>query len=152
MVEVRVSKSYRKLKADIEWWLTNSKGDINLIIIVSINRTTPNIKHQLLTTLAAPLLALTIEFKELCCCQPVLREHDIEISPDQLADISSEVWMEQRWGRFLYTASTKTANIEALLVQSVGEKSMLKKNAIPANKPKGHFLPVLLRLNSDTSC
>ncbi|KAJ5826681.1 hypothetical protein N7447_003444 [Penicillium robsamsonii] len=124
VVEVRVSESYRKLKADAEWWLTNSKGDVNLVIIVSINRTTPSIKfeavsldisslrhqrpryvptiRQSITTsrrgaqiTTSPAVALTIEFEELCCCQPVPREHDIEISPDQLADISSEVWMEQ---------------------------------------------------------
>ncbi|KGO49249.1 hypothetical protein PEX2_031590 [Penicillium expansum] len=124
VVEVGVSESYRKLKADAEWWLTNSKGDVNLVIIVSINRTTPNIKFEAVSldisslrhqrpryvptirqsittsrrgaqTTTSPAVALTIEFEELCCCQPVPREHDIEISPDQLADISSEVWMEQ---------------------------------------------------------
>lgn len=95
VVEVGVSESYRKLKADAEWWLTNSKSDVNLVIIVSINRTTPNIKfeavsldisslrhqrpryvptiRQSITTsrrgaqiTTSPAVALTIEFEENC--------------------------------------------------------------------------------------
>ncbi|KAJ5784124.1 uncharacterized protein N7518_009801 [Penicillium psychrosexuale] len=46
VVEVGVSESYRKLRADAEWWLTNSKGDVKLVIIVSINRKTPKIKYE----------------------------------------------------------------------------------------------------------
>jgi hypothetical protein len=43
VVEVGVSESYEKLKADAEWWLTDSRGNVNLAIIVAINRETPNI-------------------------------------------------------------------------------------------------------------
>lgn len=46
VVEVGVSESYQKLKADAEWWLANSKGDVKLVIIVSVNRKTPNIKFE----------------------------------------------------------------------------------------------------------
>ncbi|KGO78270.1 hypothetical protein PITC_058870 [Penicillium italicum] len=47
MVEVGVSESYRKLKADAEWWLTNANRDVKLVIIVSIiNQKTPNIKFE----------------------------------------------------------------------------------------------------------
>ncbi|KAJ5804815.1 uncharacterized protein N7518_001118 [Penicillium psychrosexuale] len=46
-VEVGVSETYRKLKADAWWWwLTNSKGDVKLVIIVSINRQKPKIKKS----------------------------------------------------------------------------------------------------------
>ncbi|KAJ5783473.1 uncharacterized protein N7518_009150 [Penicillium psychrosexuale] len=49
MVEVGVSESYRKLRADAEWWLINSRGDVKLVIIVSISRKTPNIKFEAVT-------------------------------------------------------------------------------------------------------
>ncbi|KXG53383.1 uncharacterized protein PGRI_004330 [Penicillium griseofulvum] len=49
VVEVGVLESYRKLQADAEWWLTNSRGDIKLVIIVSISRKTPNIKFETVT-------------------------------------------------------------------------------------------------------
>ncbi|KAJ5189340.1 hypothetical protein N7491_005674 [Penicillium cf. griseofulvum] len=127
VIEVGVSESYGKLKADAEWWLANSKGAVNLVIIVSINRTTPNIKfetvlldisslrpqlrqrpryvptiRQSITTSRCgaqittnPAVALTIEFEELFCRQPVPPEHNIEISPGQLEEISTDVWTEQ---------------------------------------------------------
>ncbi|KAJ6125327.1 hypothetical protein N7471_012644 [Penicillium samsonianum] len=46
VVEVGVSESYRKLRADAEWWLTNSRGDVKLVIIVFVSRKTPNIKFE----------------------------------------------------------------------------------------------------------
>jgi hypothetical protein len=46
VVEVGVSESYRKLRADAQWWLTNSRGDVKLVIIVSVSRKTPNIKFE----------------------------------------------------------------------------------------------------------
>ncbi|KAI1832753.1 hypothetical protein DTO006G1_9532 [Penicillium roqueforti] len=49
MVEVGVSESYRKLRADAEWWLINSRGDVKLVMIVSISRKTPNIKFEAVT-------------------------------------------------------------------------------------------------------
>ncbi|KAJ5774540.1 hypothetical protein N7457_009436 [Penicillium paradoxum] len=130
VVEVGVSESYQKLKADAEWWFTNSKGDVKLVIIVSVNRKAPDIKfetifldtvvsslrsqrpryvltiRQSITTsrdanksnsqiTIRPAVPLTIGFEELFCRQLVPPEHNIEISPDQLADISSDVWKEQ---------------------------------------------------------
>ncbi|CAI7601675.1 unnamed protein product [Penicillium glandicola] len=49
VVEVGVSESYRKLRADAEWWLMNSRGDVKLIIIVSISQKTPNVKFETIT-------------------------------------------------------------------------------------------------------
>ncbi|KAJ5563031.1 hypothetical protein N7461_001792 [Penicillium sp. DV-2018c] len=125
VVEIGVSECYGKLKADAEWWLANSRGDVNLVIIVSITRKTPDIrfetvvldtvsslKHQqprYVTTIwqsitisrrgsqitASPSVPLTIEFEELFCRQPVPPEHNIEISSDQLREISSDVWRKQ---------------------------------------------------------
>ncbi|CAG8032800.1 unnamed protein product [Penicillium nalgiovense] len=46
VVEVGVLESYQKLLADAEWWLTNSRGDVKLVIIVSVDRKTPNIKFE----------------------------------------------------------------------------------------------------------
>ncbi|KAJ5561488.1 hypothetical protein N7461_000249 [Penicillium sp. DV-2018c] len=48
-VEVGVSEFYPKLKADAEWWLTNSRGDVKLVIIVSVSRKTPQIKFETVT-------------------------------------------------------------------------------------------------------
>ncbi|CAI7564931.1 unnamed protein product [Penicillium glandicola] len=128
VVEVGVSESYRKLKADALWWLANSKGHVKLVIIVSINRTTPEIKfetvildpvalrnqrrryipiiRQSITTsrqpgqpnaqiTVSPAVALTVEFEELFCRQPVPPEHSIEILPSRLGRVSRSVWAEQ---------------------------------------------------------
>ncbi|KAJ5843989.1 uncharacterized protein N7525_001730 [Penicillium rubens] len=46
IVKVGVLETYRKLRADAEWWLTNSRGDVKLVIIVSISRETPDIKFE----------------------------------------------------------------------------------------------------------
>ena len=46
VIEVVESESYRKLRVDAEWWLTNSRGDVKVVIIVSINRKTPNITFE----------------------------------------------------------------------------------------------------------
>ncbi|KAJ5534920.1 hypothetical protein N7527_001174 [Penicillium freii] len=44
-------------ESDAEWWLTNSTGEVKLVIIVSINRETPDIKFEtvLLDTVASSL-------------------------------------------------------------------------------------------------
>lgn len=127
-VEVGVSESYRKLKADAEWWLTSSRGNVKLIIIVSINRKNPDIKfetvaldqinlrlqrpryvptiRQSITTsreakrpdapiTVNPAVPLTIQFEELFCRQPVPPEHNIDLSPEQLREISTQVWKHQ---------------------------------------------------------
>ncbi|KAJ5577123.1 hypothetical protein N7535_004049 [Penicillium sp. DV-2018c] len=52
-VEVGVSEFYPKLKADAEWWLTNSSGDVKLVIIVSVSRKTPQIKFETVTLTSA---------------------------------------------------------------------------------------------------
>ncbi|KAJ6180157.1 hypothetical protein N7519_010618 [Penicillium mononematosum] len=130
VVEVGVLESYRKLRADAEWWLTNSRGDVNLVIIVSVSRRTPNIKfetvaldptvnslrhqrpryvpmiRQTITVSRVannpnsqitirPAVALTIGFEELFCRQPVPPEHNIDLSPYKLGEISTDVWGEQ---------------------------------------------------------
>ncbi|CRL24597.1 unnamed protein product [Penicillium camemberti] len=127
-VEVDVSESYPKLKADAEWWLMNSRGDVKLVIIVSVNRKTPKIKFETVTLTPAtlrlqrprnvptirqsittsrdperpdatitvsPPVPLTIQFEELFCRQPVPPEHNIDLSPDQLREISRQVWAHQ---------------------------------------------------------
>ncbi|KAJ9487068.1 hypothetical protein VN97_g6252 [Penicillium thymicola] len=124
-VEVGVSESYRKLKADAEWWLTNSRGDVKLVIIVSVSRKTPRIKFETVTLTPAtfrlqrvrdvptirqsittsrqpdatitvsPPVPLTIQFEELFCRQLVPPEHNIDISPDRLRVLSGQVWDRQ---------------------------------------------------------
>lgn len=127
-VEVGASDAYRKLKADAEWWLMNSRGDVKLVIIVSVNRKTPKIKFETVTLTPAtlrlqrprnvptirqsittsrdperpdatitvsPPVPLTIQFEELFCRQPVPPEHNIDLSPDQLREISRQVWAHQ---------------------------------------------------------
>ncbi|CAG7985954.1 unnamed protein product [Penicillium nalgiovense] len=129
VVEIGVLESYRKLRADAEWWLTNSRGDVNLVIIVSVSRKTPNItfetvaldptvnslRHQrpryvpkIRQTITVsrnannpnsitirPPVALTIGFEGLFCRQPVPPEHNIDLSPYELGEISTDVWGEQ---------------------------------------------------------
>lgn len=127
-LEVGVSESYPKLKADAEWWLTNSRGDVRLVIIVSVDRKTPKIKFETVTLNPAnlrlqrpryvptirqsittsrdpnrpdatitvsPSVPLTIQFEELFCRQPVPPEHNIDLSPNQLREISGQVWDHQ---------------------------------------------------------
>ncbi|KAJ5201039.1 hypothetical protein N7449_005842 [Penicillium cf. viridicatum] len=86
-VEVRVSDAYLKLNADAAWWLTSSQGQVKLVVIVCINRKIPE-NH-------CPSDSSSVKFEELFCRQPVPPEHDIEISIDQLKDISDNVWSEQ---------------------------------------------------------
>ncbi|CAG8023074.1 unnamed protein product [Penicillium nalgiovense] len=129
VVEIGVSESYRKLWADAEWWLTNSRGDVNLVIIVSVSRKTPNIKFETValdptvnslrhqrpryvpkirqtitvsrnannpnSITIRPPVALTIGFEELFCRQLVPPEHNIDLSPYELGEISTDVWGEQ---------------------------------------------------------
>ncbi|KAF3022349.1 hypothetical protein E8E15_009221 [Penicillium rubens] len=113
VVEVGVSESYQKLKADAEWWLTDSRGNVNLAIIVAINRETPNIRPRYVPTIrqsittsrdpkrpdatitVSPPVPLTIQFAELFCRQPILPEHNIDLSPDQFREISGQVWDHQ---------------------------------------------------------
>lgn len=128
VVEVGVSESYQKLKADAEWWLTDSRGNVKLAIIVAINRETPNIKFETVcldvsslrrqrpryvptirqsittsrdpkrpdaTITVSPPVPLTIQSAELFCRQRILPEHNIDLSPDQLREISGQVWDHQ---------------------------------------------------------
>lgn len=37
VIEARLSESLAKLRTDAEWWLTNSKGDVEITIAISIN-------------------------------------------------------------------------------------------------------------------
>lgn len=60
VIEVGVSKSYRKLRVDAEWWLTSSKGDVKLGIIVSISRKSPNITFETVT-LGLPVNSLRLQ-------------------------------------------------------------------------------------------
>ncbi|EPS27739.1 hypothetical protein PDE_02683 [Penicillium oxalicum 114-2] len=39
VLEVGVSESRKKLRADATWWLANSQGEVNIVILISINRT-----------------------------------------------------------------------------------------------------------------
>ncbi|KAJ5687004.1 hypothetical protein N7536_009623 [Penicillium majusculum] len=60
VIEVGVSESYRKLRKDAEWWLTNSRGDVKLVIIVSISRKTPNVTFETVT-LDLPVNSLRLQ-------------------------------------------------------------------------------------------
>jgi hypothetical protein len=42
-----------------------------------------------------PAVALTIGFEELFCRQPVPPEHNIDLSPYELGEISTDMWGEQ---------------------------------------------------------
>ncbi|KAJ6110453.1 hypothetical protein N7486_002688 [Penicillium sp. IBT 16267x] len=46
VMEVGVSESFNKLKADAAWWLENSRGQVRLVILISIDRTSPKIRYQ----------------------------------------------------------------------------------------------------------
>lgn len=137
-VEVGASDAYRKLKADAEWWLTSSQGQVKLVVIVSINPKIPEITfetvvldpvvnslhkwpyvptvRQSITTSRPPdqpdadvsvypAVPLTIRFEELFCRQPAPLEHDINISIDELKQISEDVWREQDLQTFLITGA-----------------------------------------------
>ncbi|KAJ5288730.1 hypothetical protein N7478_001760 [Penicillium angulare] len=46
VLEVGVSESLNKLRADAAWWLSNSKGDVNLVIIISINQAVAEVTFE----------------------------------------------------------------------------------------------------------
>lgn len=43
-----VSKSFQKLRVDAAWWLANSLGQVNLVLIMSIDQTSPEISFQVM--------------------------------------------------------------------------------------------------------
>ncbi|KAJ5486491.1 hypothetical protein N7530_000791 [Penicillium desertorum] len=132
VVEVGVSESYRELRADAQWWLTNSRSDVKLVIIVSVSRKTPNIKFETVAldptryvpkirqTITAsrdannpnsqitirPAVALAIGFEELFCRQPVPPEHNIDLSPYELGEISTDVWGGARILAYYYLCTS----------------------------------------------
>lgn len=45
ILEVSLSESLRKLGMDTAWWIANSQGKVNLVIIISINEHIPEITY-----------------------------------------------------------------------------------------------------------
>ncbi|KAJ5699272.1 hypothetical protein N7536_002285 [Penicillium majusculum] len=45
-MEIGVSNAFQKLRADAAWWLANSMGQVNLVLVVSIDQTCPEITFQ----------------------------------------------------------------------------------------------------------
>ena len=122
VMEVGVSESIEKLKSDAVWWLANSVGQVKLVVIVSINQTSPEITFQTIvldTATAIPTVRqsvttsrvpkqpdapittspaepLIIRFEEMLCRQPVPPEQDLQISLGELETASRYAWMEQQ--------------------------------------------------------
>ncbi|EPS29982.1 hypothetical protein PDE_04932 [Penicillium oxalicum 114-2] len=46
VLEVGLSESRRKLRADAAWWLTNSAGQVNVVILIFINRAVAEIVFE----------------------------------------------------------------------------------------------------------
>lgn len=46
VMEIGVSNAFQKLRADAAWWLANSMGQVNLVLVVSIDQTCPEITFQ----------------------------------------------------------------------------------------------------------
>ncbi|KAJ6177700.1 hypothetical protein N7519_008161 [Penicillium mononematosum] len=122
VMEVGVSESIEKLKADAAWWLANSVGQVKLVIIVSINQTSPEVTFQTIVLdtataiptvrqsvstsrapkqpdapiITSPAEPLIIRFEEMLCRQPVPPEQDLQIPLDWLERASRYAWMEQQ--------------------------------------------------------
>ncbi|CAI7566411.1 unnamed protein product [Penicillium viridicatum] len=111
-VEVGASDADRKLNADAEWWLTSSQGQVKLVIpetvvldpvVHTIHQWpyVPTVRQSIMTSRppkqpgaqisVCPAVPLTIGFEGLFCRQPVPPEHNIELSPDRLGQISEHV-------------------------------------------------------------
>lgn len=48
VIEVAVSESWKKLKSDAEWWISNSEGQVKLVILIYVNQSQPDIKYETL--------------------------------------------------------------------------------------------------------
>lgn len=46
VLEVGVSESRKKLRADAAWWLANSEGQVHVVIIISVNRTVAEVTFE----------------------------------------------------------------------------------------------------------
>ena len=46
VLEVGVSDSQEKLRADADWWLANSQGQVHVVISISVRRTVPEVTFE----------------------------------------------------------------------------------------------------------
>ncbi|KAJ5684842.1 uncharacterized protein N7477_001187 [Penicillium maclennaniae] len=120
VLEVGVSESKKKLRADAAWWLANSNGQVQVVILISVNQTvavvtfesivlqqpptyietrqsivvsrTPGGAGQPITTV--PIVSLRITVAELLCRPPNPGEIDLQIPVSSLELIASAAW---RW-------------------------------------------------------
>ena len=46
VLEVGVSESRKKLRADAAWWLANSKGQVHVVILISVNQTVAEVTFE----------------------------------------------------------------------------------------------------------
>lgn len=111
MVECGVSENIRELRADSNWWLTNSTGDVKIVMLVSVNlegRTLAIEKRQLVadSTSASTRIdiswdvtgtdfvvsdSLTIEFESILLRPPVLPEEDLVFTRQDLGKLAKAI-------------------------------------------------------------
>lgn len=111
VVECGVSENIRELRADSNWWLTNSTGDVKIVMLVSVNlegRTLAIEKRQLVadSTSASTRIdiswdvtgtdfvvsdSLTIEFESILLRPPVLPEEDLVFTRQDLEKLAKAI-------------------------------------------------------------
>jgi len=114
VLEIGLSESLRKLRNDANWWLSNSRGEVNIVLIIHINRGSrtiliekwecaPATRIQLLTriqqitidpnditgTTPTPLI---LHFHKIFLRQPIPPEQDRAFTAQDLRNWSNDVW------------------------------------------------------------
>lgn len=123
VIDVGVSERPPKLQSDAEWWITNSNGDVKIVLTMSINRKSRNItimkweweagKSKCSVTQTIKIwqenagdanttrtsgAPLSIEFNKLFLREPVSpTENDTLIDDNDLCDLASSIWRVQKF-------------------------------------------------------
>ncbi|KAK2741539.1 hypothetical protein FQN55_008294 [Onygenales sp. PD_40] len=111
VVEIGCSESERQLQRDAKWWLTDSQGDVKIVITIKIFRSQPRVRFELFrmggsSAHPRPLVAqavtvsrakyqhlsasgeLVIPFRDLFLRFPRAGETDVVLSEEDLEDMS----------------------------------------------------------------
>jgi hypothetical protein len=113
VLETGVSESLSRLRNDARWWLSNSGGRVNIVLIFHINRGTKTIlierwenqpPAQIPTRMQAITIdqnnvtgtSLTLHFHQIFLRQPNPPERDLVFTAQDLRDWSDDVWAALR--------------------------------------------------------
>ena len=114
--EAGISESLRRLRMDAAWWLMNSKGDVNIVIVISLHRAQATIQiekwelgpvrirtrsEQPVPTKTQEIIIstdhfdgapLVLEFQKIFLRPAILPERDFTFSAQELSIWAADIW------------------------------------------------------------